>query len=40
MAVTREPQPMCVVPKEHGARVIYEIQRDGNTIKIKAKTNR
>ena len=26
------------VPKEHGARVVYEIKRDGNTIKIKAKT--
>lgn len=26
------------VPKEHGTRVVYEIQRDGNTIKIKAKT--
>jgi hypothetical protein len=27
-----------VAPTEHGARVLYEIQRDGNTIKIKAKT--
>lgn len=27
-----------VAPTEHGARVLYEIQRDGNTIKIRAKT--
>lgn len=27
-----------VAPKELGARVIYEIHRDGNTIKIKART--
>ncbi len=29
---------LYVAPKDHDARVVYEIQRHGNTVKIKAKT--